>query len=77
MIPRTARLRFLFPTSRALARMRSLGAREEARAGARLREAEEIQERERRRRLEKNRLEERTRDLKRTVSDLERQVCVF
>ena len=57
------------------ARMRSLGAREEARAGARLREVEEIQERERRRRLKKKQLEERTRDLKRTVDDLERQVC--
>ncbi|CBN79707.1 hypothetical protein Esi_0392_0002 [Ectocarpus siliculosus] len=55
------------------ARMRSVGAREEARDAARLREAAEIQERERRRRLEKHQLVERTRDLKQTVSELERQ----
>eukprot|EP00903_Cladosiphon_okamuranus_P010836 g10237.t1 len=55
------------------ARMRSLGAREEARDAARLREAADIQERERRRRLEKRQLVERTRDLKQTVSELERQ----
>lgn len=51
-----------------------MGAREEARDAARLREAAEIQERERRRRLEKRQLMERTRDLKQTVSELERQV---
>lgn len=56
------------------ARMRSVGAREEARDSARLREAAEIQERERRRRLEKRQLMERNRDLKQTVSELERQV---
>eukprot|EP00752_Nemacystus_decipiens_P016258 g14538.t1 len=55
------------------ARMRSIGAREEARDAARLREAAELQERERRRRHEKRQLVERTRDLKQTVSDLERQ----
>ena len=54
--------------------MRSVGAREEARDSARLREAAEIQERERRRRLEKRQLMERNRDLKQTVSELERQV---
>lgn len=54
--------------------MRSVGAREEARDAARLREAAEIQDRERRRRLEKRQLVERTRDLKATVSELERQV---
>lgn len=52
-----------------------MGAREEARVQARLREAAEIQERERRRRLEKRELVARTRDLKRTVSELEREVC--
>lgn len=52
-----------------------MGAREEARVQARLREAAEIQERERRRRLEKRELVARTRDLKQTVSDLEREVC--
>lgn len=54
--------------------MRAVGAREEARDAARLREAAEIQERERRRRAEKRQLVERTRDLKRTVSELEREV---
>lgn len=54
--------------------MRAVGAREEARDAARLREAAEIQERERRRRREKRELVERTRDLKQTVSELERQV---
>lgn len=54
--------------------MRAVSAREEARDAARLREAAEIQERERRRRLEKRQLVERTRDLKQTVSELEREV---
>lgn len=54
--------------------MRTVGARKEARAAQRFREATEIQERENRRRREKRKLVERTRDLQDTVSDLERQV---
>lgn len=52
-----------------------MGAQEEARAAARLREAAEIQNKERQRRLEKRQLVEQTRNLQQTVSDLERQVC--
>lgn len=54
--------------------MRSVGVREEARDAARLREAAEIQKRERQQSLEKRQLAERTRDLKHTVLELERQV---
>lgn len=72
-----ARVLVLFrPVHHLSARMRSVGAREEARDAARLCEAAEIQERERRQSLEKRRLAEKTRDLKLTVTELERQVRI-
>lgn len=64
------------PSALVAARMRSIGAHEDARAAARRREATEIQERERRRRLKNRKLAEETNDLRQTVSELEKQVCL-